>query len=171
MPCNKGCDICDSSCDVCGYSTKSKQGCFGNYRQCDNCRSCICFECFGINDGSKELYELYKKHCIKNNKPIFSDEDRDSYGITDYNDLNNCVELFQDEGYEEDFLQNNFKCLVCKNQNYKDLKNIYQTLTCIITVEKLQKYKKLEEENKKLKLLLLINNVHKNILQNIHNYL
>ena len=74
MPCNKGCDICDSSCDVCGYSAESKHlKYFNDYRQCNNCQSCICFECLGIDDGSKELYKLYKKQCIENNKQIFSD--------------------------------------------------------------------------------------------------
>ena len=145
MPCNKGCDYCDSKCDLCGDSFEIYCNYFYN---CDKCYNSICFPCSRISTNIVDLYELYKKKRIENIEEIFTEKDFEGYGCINYdaNELN--VELFEDE-YMYNFIQKNYVCIMCEKEDLTG--NNYK---CIISLSDLKRYKKLEEENKKLKSLL-----------------
>ena len=151
MPCNKGCENCDRICDIC--QTKFKIYSITFY-YCDDCRNTICFSCLGLSFNITDLYELYKKDCIKHNKKVFNEVLFEEYGCTSLDPDKNTILLFENEHFYE-FIENNYGCMICKKDLCKkDLCSSDNKATCIVSLRELMKYKKLEKENKRLKSFL-----------------
>jgi len=97
----------------------------------------------GITKTPKDLYLEYMDKCIREGRKVFNDTLSEEYGIKGYNpDDDGVLELFEDE-YLDTFIIDNYKCVSCVKPY--DEKKLY-----LVRGNDLARYKKLEEENKRL---------------------